>query len=185
MTLSRSWRRLLLTVHIGTSVAWLGVAYVALALALVGRFSAVPLRQRAAYVVLDFLDLAAWLPLGLLAVGSGVILGLGTRWGLLRHLWVAVKLVGGLAVLIAPLLAKSPNVDRALAAVLAGGGPGPVADRILIPSVLSVVVLTVSTVLSTYKPWGRIGGDRGGSAVDRRARVDRVAKVRQVDDVVG
>ena len=48
---------------------------------------------RAAYIAMES---TAWFVLAPLAIASllaGVVQGLGTRWGLLRHYWVVFKLV--------------------------------------------------------------------------------------------
>jgi len=163
MRLDHSWRRLILTVHIGASVGWLGAAYVGLVLAVVGLTTPDAGRRAAAYQVLDLLDLAAWVPLGGAAVGTGFVLGMGTKWGLVRYWWVLAKLVGGGVVLVVPLLARSPNVDRANAAIAAGAPVGGLAVSVLAPCIASVVVLSISTALSTYKPGGRTPWSTSGS----------------------
>src|SRR5829696_5406048 len=70
------------------------------------------------------------LPVGMGALVTGVLLGLGTKWGLLRHYWVAVKLL----VKVGLILASSRT------SVLSG-------------SIANLVLLVALTVLSVYKPW--------------------------------
>jgi len=119
----RTWK-LLLTVHIASSAGWLGVAYVYLVFALTGT----PVGR---------LDVVAWIPVGSVALVSGLLLGLGTRWGLVRYWWVLAKLVLNCAALVVPVLTRR-------------------AGEVLDPAIASVVVLTTATVLSTYKPFGRV-----------------------------
>ncbi|GAA1414078.1 DUF2269 family protein [Catellatospora coxensis] len=152
--LPRNARRFLLTAHIVTSVGWLGVAYALLVMALTARAADDPATRATTYqLMLDF-DTAAMLPLGLAALVTGVILGLGSHWGLLRHWWVAIKLVLNVAVLVVPMLTRHPALVDAVDAARAGLLTDP-AQQVLDGSIASVIVLTAATVLSTYKPWGK------------------------------
>jgi hypothetical protein len=155
MRLSRRDRRLLLVTHVVTSVGWLGVAYATLVMVIVAMTSDDAATRQGSYALLLAFDSAAVLPLGLLALLTGLLLGWGTHWGVLRHWWVALKLVGNLVVLVAPLLARRPNVQAALDAVRSGAPDGPIVVHILPPSIATVLVLTLATVLSVYRPWGR------------------------------
>ncbi|MDI1462785.1 DUF2269 family protein [Catellatospora sp. KI3] len=154
--LSRDNRRRLLTAHIAASVGWLGVAYAMLVMTITADRSADLATRQGAYALMSTLDLAAVLPLGLLALATGVILGVGTHWGLVKHWWVAVKLFLNLAALVIPMLTRHPALADALAAARAGLLTDP-ARQVLDASIASVVVLTTATVLSVYKPWGRTG----------------------------
>ena len=92
MTISPRLRRLSLTVHVATSVGWLGAVTTFLPLALVGLTSSNPETVRGAYLVMEP---AAWLvlvPLAFASLGSGLVQGLSTAWGLFRHYWVLFKL---------------------------------------------------------------------------------------------
>lgn len=48
-------------------------------------------------------DLAIMIPLGYLALLSGVLLSARTNWGLLKHWWIVTKLVLTVAVLVTRL----------------------------------------------------------------------------------
>ncbi|MEU7822590.1 hypothetical protein [Catellatospora sp. NPDC049133] len=152
--LPRNARRFLLTAHIVTSVGWLGVAYALLVMALTAQAADDPATRATTYALMLSFDTAAMLPLGLAALVTGVILGLGSHWGLLRHWWVAVKLVLNIAVLVVPMLTRHPALLDAVDAARAGLLTGP-ARQVLDGSIASVIVLTLATVLSTYKPWGK------------------------------
>ncbi|GAB4052152.1 hypothetical protein [Catellatospora paridis] len=154
--LPRNARRLLLTAHVVTSVGWLGVAYALLVMALSAQASADPGTRVATYALMLSFDNAAMLPLGLAALVTGVILGVGSHWGVLRHWWVAVKLVLNIAVLVVPMLTRHPALVDAVDTARAGLLTEP-AQQVLDGSIASVVVLTVATVLSVYKPWGKTG----------------------------
>ncbi|GAA2385039.1 hypothetical protein Cme02nite_65530 [Catellatospora methionotrophica] len=152
--LPRNARRFLLTVHVVTSVGWLGVAYALLVMALSARASDDPGSRATTYALMLSFDNAAMLPLGLAALVTGVVLGVGSHWGVLRHWWVAVKLVLNIAVLVVPMLTRHPALADAVDAARAGLLTDP-AQQVLDGSVASVIVLTFATILSTYKPWGR------------------------------
>ncbi|MEU8079128.1 hypothetical protein AB0B31_27245 [Catellatospora citrea] len=156
--LPRNARRFLLTAHVVTSVGWLGVAYALLVMALSAQASTDPGTREATYALMLSFDNAAMLPLGLAALVTGVILGVGSHWGVLRHWWVAVKLVLNVAVLVVPLLTRHPALVDAVDAARAGLLTDP-AQQVLDGSIASVIVLTVATILSTYKPWGKTGAN--------------------------
>lgn len=78
-------RKLWLTLHVGFSVGWLGAAMAMLVLAIVGaRTSDLDLRHYA-YEIMHVFDLAIVIPLVLLSLITGLVVSLGTKWGLVRH----------------------------------------------------------------------------------------------------
>ncbi|WP_181779779.1 hypothetical protein [Pseudonocardia pini] len=149
-------RTTLLTVHIVSTATWIGLD-VAL-----GLLVFVPMAQPEwTAVCYQVLPLLFW-PLmvaGVLSLLSGVALGLVTRWGLVRHWWVAIKLVVNLvlialvALLLGPGLAAAGEFGRALAA-----GEIPVSEvpRLFMPPIVSTTALVVATALSVVKPRGRL-----------------------------
>jgi len=99
----------------------------------------------------------------LVCLGSGLLLGLATRWGLARYWWVLAKLVITLALTVLIVVALRPGMPEAVEygeQLAAGRTPtGEVADLVF-PPVVSLTALSVATVLSVYKPWGRTGWRR-------------------------
>jgi hypothetical protein len=89
MTLSSTWRKLLLTLHVTATVSVLGADLVLLALGLSSLGGADP---RTIYPAAQLVS--AWLvaPLAVLSLGTGLLLSILTPWGLLRYWWVAIKL---------------------------------------------------------------------------------------------
>lgn len=152
----RRARRQMLTAHVVSSVGWLGAAYVNLALVVTALMTDDARLRDATYLVMGVLDPLALLPLGIVALITGVVLGLGTHYGLVRHYWVVVKLVANLVLLVVPFFARMPSVREAVAVVTAGGDPGGLGYDVLAPSIAATVVLTLATAISIYKPWGRI-----------------------------
>ena len=75
-------RKLLLTVHVATAVSVLGTDLVLLVLGISSVRGADP---QTVYPAADLIATWVLAPLAILALGSGVLLGLLTRWGLFRY----------------------------------------------------------------------------------------------------
>ncbi|MFF7457523.1 DUF2269 domain-containing protein [Kitasatospora sp. NPDC008115] len=177
LRLPRRARRVWLVVHVASSVGWLGLTAGVLALGIAGRFSDDPDTVRAAYLAQRIF--ADWLliPVSLLSLLSGLLLSLGTTWGLLRHYWVATKFWLTLAATLASILALRAFIHDAAGQVAAGTvPPDGRAPHVLViaPSVALLVYLT-ATVLSVVKPWGMTGRGRRLAAEARAARTGRAA----------
>jgi hypothetical protein len=98
---------------------------------------------------------------GLLSLASGVVLALGSKYGLLRYWWVAIKLALNLGLTALVPLALHPTildaVDRANAYAATGAGDLSVGNLVF-PPIVSPTALLVAMILSVFKPWGRISG---------------------------
>lgn len=156
--LSPGWRKGVLTAHVVLSVGWIGLAGALIALAAVGLDTG----ESWVYRAIGVLGGTFLLPVGLSAFLSGMVLGLGTKWGLIRHYWVAAKLFGTIVLVIAGQLALGRFIVVAADRAAAGEDVGEFGQRVLDGSIANLVVLVVLTVLSVYKPWGRT---RRGKAV--------------------
>jgi hypothetical protein len=148
-------RRLVFTTHVTASLGWVGAVLVFIVLALVGLTSRHEPTVRGAYLVMAP---AAWfvlVPLAHASLISGVVISLGTRWGLLRHYWVVGKLLITLFSTIVLLIYTDNFSEMArLAANPAAGlrlvrNPSP-----LVHAVLALILLLVATALGIYKPFG-------------------------------
>ncbi|WP_369370650.1 hypothetical protein AB1046_17915 [Promicromonospora sp. Populi] len=151
-------RKAVLTLHIVSSGAWIGIDVLVAVLAGVGLTSGsdaargLALRALGEYVVTPMLVSA------LVCLGTGVLLGLATKWGLVRYWWVAVKLVMTLVLCTLILVALQPDMPHVAAAGVAiEAGQDPVTDIsfLVYPPAVSLTALVVATLLSVYKPWGR------------------------------
>jgi hypothetical protein len=147
-------RRFALTLHVVSSVGWLGAIAVFLALSLAGLSVDDAAAVRAAYLAMN---LAAWsllVPLALASLVTGVVQGLGTKWGLMRHYWVLAKLIlTAVATLI--LLAYTQTISSM--AELAKQNVPLEEVRNLSPALhagIAVAVLLTTTALAIYKPRG-------------------------------
>lgn len=147
-------RKLALLAHVVSSVGWLGAVLVFLGLTVIGLTSSDERIVRGVYLAMEP---AAWAVLVPLAVGSlltGLIQGLGTKWGLFRHYWVVAKLVINLACIgylllyldtfdqLADTAATSDDLDA-----VRSSSPG-------LHAILAAVLLLLAAVLALYKPKG-------------------------------
>ena len=151
--LNRPARRALLVVHVATSAGWLGLTLGLLALGITATTSGSP--QAVAASVRTMKLFADWLllPAAFLTLLSGLVLALGTAWGLARHRWVYTKFWLTLATTTATALALRPGVNEAVAAVL-GGRPLPDAGDVLFGPAVSLSAYLFMTAISVLKPWG-------------------------------
>lgn len=154
-------RKLNLTAHIVFSVSWIGAAFAFLVLSIVGLTSKDWTTVSGAYLSTNLICLYSIIPLSLMALATGLIQSLGTRWGLFRHYWVSVKLVLttlSVAVLLvhqfAAVAKAAKLVSEGAAGTLSQADLGRVGFVLVRASGLGIVVLLAVTVLSVYKPWG-------------------------------
>lgn len=161
--MTQKLRKLGLSLHVVLSVGWLGavLAFLALALAALSRDAAV---ASAAYLTMDVVGRGALLPLSVGALVSGIVQSLGTKWGLLRHYWVVVKLVLTLLATAALFLHQTTAIAEAakLAAaaavpLLQSGRLHELGVQLLADSCLALLVLLIVTMIAVYKPWGLVG----------------------------
>jgi uncharacterized membrane protein len=151
--LSRPARRAFLAVHVSASASWLGLTLGLLTLGITatttGSAVTVEACVRAMKLFADWL----LLPVACLTLLSGLVLSLGTPWGLARHRWVCTKFWLTLATTTATAFALRPGVNSAVAAVAAGAPLPDTGDVLFGPSV-SLSAYVFMTVISILKPWG-------------------------------
>jgi hypothetical protein len=154
MTLPPGLRKLALTVHLTASVGWIGAVLAYLALGVAAVTSREAQTVRAAWIAMELTGWFAIVPLALAALLTGLVMALGTSWGLFRHYWVLITLV--LTILAtAVLLMHMPDVS-ALAAVARATNGAALAGLggDLVHAGGGLLVLLVITVLNVYKPRG-------------------------------
>ena len=154
MTMTPGLRKLALTVHLTFSVGWIGavVAYLALGVSAVTSRDAQTVR--AAWTAMELIGGFVIVPLALASLCTGLLMALGTSWGLFRHYWVLISFV--LTVFsILVLLLHMPDV-RSLADVARAADDADLrrlGGDLLHPGVGLLVLLGI-TVLNIYKPRG-------------------------------
>jgi len=155
MTMTPRLRKLALTAHIVSSVGWLGAVAGFLALAVAGLTSEDAQTVRAVYLAMDVTGSSVLVPLALASLLTGLVLSLGTRWGVFRHYWVLAKLlitILATGVLLLYTQTLGYLADRAAdttVAVTALRSASP-----LLHAGVALVLLLVATTLAVYKPPG-------------------------------
>jgi hypothetical protein len=157
MTMTPGLRKFALAAHVTCSVGWLGAVAGFLALAIAALTSQGPQTVRAAYIAMELTGWYVIVPFCLAALVTGLIMSVGTPWGLFRHYWVLLKF---LITVIAALILfgftqtlgslgelatnRTLSIDELRTlnqspALHSGGG---------------LLALLVTTTLAVYKPWG-------------------------------
>lgn len=159
-TLSRPWRRAVLSVHVLSGVGWMGLDIGLALLVLTGLTTDDGPTAAAAYSAAALVIPPVVPVLATTMLLTGVLLGLGTKWGLLTWTWVLSKLVIGITLTVLVFVALLPgatsipmpltgSADEVRAAV------GDEASGLAFPPIVSFLALGVSLVLSLWKPGGR------------------------------
>lgn len=183
MTMTPSVRKFALTVHVTSSVGWLGAVAAFLVLSVAGLRSGNPETVRSAYLAMNLVGEFIIVPLSFAALLTGLIQSLGTHWGFFRHYWVIVKFtltIGATALLLLHQLTAVSEAARRVLAVPPGTLPkvGRVGTQLAGDAGFAVLVLLVTTTLSVYKPWGRTPYGQSKRQQERRAQ-ERIPKTLQ------
>ncbi len=157
MAMTPHLRKFALTLHVTSSVGWLGAAAGFLALAVAGLTSQDAPTLQGVYLAMELTGWYVIVPLCLASLLTGLVLSLGTKWGLWRHYWVLIKLVitivsafilfgfmqtlGYLGDLASDITVSTDQLRglRQSPVLHSGGG---------------LLALLVTTTLSVYKPQG-------------------------------
>lgn len=110
-------RKFTLTIHLGFSVGWIGAVVAYLALVLTAMSLGEPVYVRSTWIALDVIGRYAIVPLAWGSLVTGLIISLGTSWGLFRHYWVLISLV--LTVFAIYILVPHMHSVKSLAAAAA------------------------------------------------------------------
>ncbi len=149
-------RKFALATHLTCSVGWLGAVIGYLALDITVATSQDPGLVRAAWIAMGLVAAWAIVPLAIASLLTGLVMAVGTKWGLFRHWWVLISLLlTALATLV--LLSEAGLISR-MAAIAAdpttSDGDILALPPTLVHSVGGVLVLLVIQVLNVYKPQG-------------------------------
>ena len=159
--LSPGWRKATLLLHMLFGLGWMGADVVLGVLLVRARTT-----DDGAVAASSYLAVREFVPLVVptLSVGvavSGLLLGWGTKWGVLRYWWVAVKLVLSAVMVVLVFLSLVPDVnnlakaDGSMSADAVRDALGDAPTQLLFPPIVSFLMLGVAAVLSVYKPWRR------------------------------
>jgi hypothetical protein len=155
-------RKGILVVHIVSAGAWIGIDVVMGVLVLTALFGDDETRALC-YRALEMFVVWALIATGLVSLASGVVLGLGTKWGLVRYWWVAIKLALNIVlVALVPVALRPEVIEKAEQGrrFVAGEAASLAVGDLIFPPIVSPTLLLVAFVLAVFKPWGRIRGRR-------------------------
>lgn len=154
--MSPSIRKLALAIHLTGSVGWLGAVVAYLALDLTVATSRDPQVVRAAWIGMGMVVTSVIVPLSFASLVTGLVMALGTKWGLFRHWWVLISFV--LTVFASLVLLSETRLVSSIAGRAAD--PSTSVEQLLrypptlLHSVGGLAVLLVVQVLNVYKPQG-------------------------------
>jgi hypothetical protein len=157
--LGAATRKSILVVHIASAGAWLGIDVVMAVLVFTALLSDDDRTKALSFRALELVAVGPLLACGLVCLLTGILLGLGSRYGLIRYWWVAIKLVLNLLLTSLVLLALAPAVAGAAerARQFEAGLPVPLGiGDLIFPPIVSPTALLVAMALAVFKPWGRI-----------------------------
>ena len=103
----------------------------------------------------------------MLSLITGVILGLCSKYGLVRYWWVAIKLALNIILSTLIVTALRGEVEKAAdlgSRLAAGVHLDWNFSNMLYPPIVSPTALTVAFLLAVFKPWGRIRRSRARQA---------------------
>jgi hypothetical protein len=147
-------RKFALSAHLTFSVGWIGAVLAYLALGVGALTSHDVQTVRAAWTAMDLTGWYVIVPLALASLLTGLVMALGTKWGLFRHYWVLISFaltVFATVVLLLHMPTVSSMAD--LAQEAEGAGLEGLGGDLLHPGI-GLVVLLVIQVLNLYKPPG-------------------------------
>jgi hypothetical protein len=152
-------RKGVLLVHIASAGAWIGIDVVMAVLVFTALLSDDDRTKALSFRALELVAVVPLLATGMVCLLSGILLGLSSRYGLVRYWWVATKLVLNLLLSALVLVALAPEIADAAgrARQFDAGVPTPLGiGDLIFPPIVSPTALLVAFVLAVFKPWGLI-----------------------------
>ena len=180
MTMSPGLRKVALAAHLTVSVGWIGAVAAYMALDVAAATSQDAQTLRAAYLAMEVMARSVIVPLAFASLLTGLVMSVGTKWGLFRHYWVLISLlltVVATVVLLVETQTISYFADIAADPTTSGDDLRALGTT-LVHSVGGTVVLLVILVLNLYKPQGMTRyGWRKQHEQRRKQREQRTVRV--------
>ncbi|MFC9035310.1 hypothetical protein [Streptomyces arboris] len=173
--ISQRLRKLVLTCHVAISVGWLGLVTGMFAMSVAGATTSDAGQQAAMYRTMSMLDEIFLGMTSMFALITGIVVGAGTKWGLLRRRWVAVKFWWTMSVMVLGFAVIHQLILEANELVEAGEPPrGGALDSVgwamSASAFVALASLVAMTAISTYKPWGLTKRGRAAKATGQAGR---------------
>jgi hypothetical protein len=156
MIMAPRLRKFALAAHIALSVGWIGAVAGYIALDVTAATGQDARTLRGVYLAMEVIAWYVIVPLALAALLTGLVMSLGTRWGLFRYYWVLISLLLTIFATVV-LLVETQTISHY--AVVASD-PATSGEELralgstLVHSVGGTIVLLVIVVLNVYKPRG-------------------------------
>lgn len=170
MSMSPRLRKVALAAHLVFAIGWIGAVLAYLALATAAEVGDSPDTVRAAWIGMELTGWYVIVPLAIASLITGLVMAIGTRWGLFRHYWVVFSLVltsfaTTVLVLHMPTVSSHADVAReADPARLASLGSD------LEHPLIGLFVLLAVLVLNIYKPRGMTRHGHRKQQAEQRGR---------------
>lgn len=168
-------RKALTAAHVIASASWVGITAVIVAMAVVAMTTRDADVMLVTYRLMETFDLTLLPWANFAATLSGIALGIVTPWGLLRHYWVAIKLVISVSILALAfgylhnaLVSAAADAERLTTASGQAPDLGALPTAVLAGFAFALVNLLAAMLLSLYKPGGRTRRGRRMTARPRR-----------------
>lgn len=151
-------RKFALSTHITLSVGWIGAVFSYLVLVAAAMTSQGDETLRAAWVAMELIGWYLIVPLALAALLTGLVMSLGTPWGLFRHYWVLISFM--LTIVATVVLMQHMATVSFFAGVAATTDSANVSEPRgalrgeLLHAGVGVVLLLAIQMLNVYKPQG-------------------------------
>jgi len=152
-------RKQVLLLHIVASAVWFGVDVAMGALIVTAMVTGDPATAGIALRAAGLFALWPMFGASLVCLATGVVLGLGSKYGLLRYWWVAVKLAANIVMSVLLVTSLRTGLDEAAGVgerLLVGDPAASVPAGLLGPVVVAPTLLVISFVLSVFKPRARL-----------------------------
>ncbi|GAB3433987.1 hypothetical protein [Actinophytocola sediminis] len=151
-------RKTVLVLHVMTAVGWLGVTFADVVLGAAVLTTDSPDLQHGILLALGVIADVLLIPIAWTAFLTGLLLALGTKWGLIRYKWVLTKFLLTTLVVTLTTFSLAPELQSRRDAVenTAGDQLVPLDDMAMISAgIVSTSIYTICVLLSVVKPWGR------------------------------
>jgi uncharacterized membrane protein len=161
--LGRRPRKAVLVLHIASSGVWLGLDAVMAVLVVTSAVTDDVRTRAVCYQALKLVTVWPMTVTGLICLVTGVVLGLGTTYGLVRYWWVLLKLAINVLLCTLVLVALRPGIDEVAergSRLLDGEAVVTAVGDLAFPPIVSPTLLMIAVVLSVFKPWGRVRRSR-------------------------
>lgn len=154
--LSAGARKATLTLHVGVSVALIGVTASVLIVSLRAAGADSPADAHALYASAQTLAFALAIPFSLTSLATGLVLGTGSRWGVITYWWVTGKLALQLAIILTGALVVGPSVQALIDSSAAGRPLGADRWELSVAGAANLIFAAAAVALAVFKPGGRV-----------------------------